>query len=572
MTLYRTSFDYKAGNRPWDPPYGFLERGGNVSPNLSGPHFMPSVLRPLFKKALRMRVPFNVPPGVKPPSPNTPTLSSPLTNTAYVNSSGYWILKIPGGGQVASNSPFADVSTGIDAQSRPYVTVNGQTYWDLNSAVQALQYDGFYGMVVSGFPMNKSLNDLIAALRGQDNTIPFNVYQAPIATPPPTPTPAPEPSPIAPPAPPPPAASYTPPPGFQVLPQNWAPNSYAWPLYGNAPVHLNHRSGDVVVGTPYWSFGPAQQYYSLIPDPSGVMSASLAVGLDPQKLSLGLYSYRQSDLGPIALENNHTYELWQLDIFDDATNTPFNTFWYTVEGGGGGVLISDPLYLASRIVVDVSTMGTAEIARAGLEQAGVSEQNIKLATEAGAALATTIATVGATAALTAPVAASEPLLVTPEVAAMESAGATLLPPTLSTVALAPEAVGVSSAVVAGAASGVASTVSEVGAAADAVLPTSTVDATLVSPTVAAETTGAGAVGTAATAAGTTLVGAGKALATTALVDEFKKLTGQLPPVVAPYRPGTSAPAPTATAPAPSGGAGILIAALVGGLAIFSHKG
>jgi hypothetical protein len=308
----------------------------------------------------------------------------------------------------------------------------------------------------------------------------------------------------------------------------------AFPIYGTPPDHNPANNT--------WSFNFAKGFTSLLGNP---LMGGNPLGLDSQKFSVGIYAYRESDLGAITGDNGRTYELWQLDIYDTAANKAVGTFFETVEGGGGGLWISDPLELASRIIVDVATMGYAEAARAAAQAAGVSEQNIKLATEAGAALAVTVATVGAGAVLTAPGAsvaatafpvaadAASPVAlipVTAEVSAEAAAGSTLLPASLSLIA--PVSVSALPAVV-----GTAAATGTIETVAATTAPAAGGGTSLVS----------GATAAAEKAVGSVVLATG----TTALATEIKKLTGQLPQSTGGYIPGAPAPATPSGTPAKS---------------------
>ncbi len=381
-----------------------------------------------------------------------------------------------------------------------------------------------------------TVSDVIGQLRAAG--VPFTAYQ-----PPPPPVIAPPAPDIVPPAPPPPppTANYAPPPGYAVMPAAWSPRAY--PIYGTVPQFNSD-------GTT--TFYNATSFYGLTPPTGRDIGKYQAIGLDPTKLAAGLYAYKETDLGPIMSPANRRYELYMFTVIDLIANKILGPFFETTEGGGGGLLISDPVGLVSRIITDVSTFGTAEAARAAAQAAGVSQANIDLATEAGAALAIAIATVGTgivlsatpTVAATAfPIAAdagsataSLILPTTVEVAAMDAAGATLLPASLSLVA----PLSIDAAVVTGA---------EIAAA-----PLAAADTPLVPASV---TTAAGGVATkAATAIGTTALAAG-----------IKKITGQLPGAKPPTA-SAAAPDGTAqtTAPAASSaikwGLGILAAALI----------
>jgi hypothetical protein len=247
-----------------------------------------------------------------------------------------------------------------------------------------------------------------------------------------------------------------------------------------------------------------------------------SVGLDPVKVAAGLYAEKTTDLGPITLANNRVYELIMLQVFDTVTQSDAGTFYTTLEGGGPGLLISDPLALVSRIITDIATYGTAEAARAAALKAGVPPSTVNLAMEAYAAAAVLVATVGTGIALSAPTDAAV------------AAGGT----TAST--------GITGADTATFVATDTGAASAAGAGTTAAATTGGAVAATGGTTAA---TGAGVVAaTGATvekAVAATVVSAGA----TALTTEIKKLTGQLPAVVNGYVPGAAA-APT-TAPAKS---------------------
>jgi hypothetical protein len=339
------------------------------------------------------------------------------------------------------------------------------------------------------------------------------------------------------------------PPGYMTAPVNLG---FTYPIYGQVPVF----SSD---GTT--SFSGATPFYGLVLPAylRGGATASQYIGLDPTKLSAGLYAYKETDLGPITSPAGRTYELSMITFIDLMTQKLIGPFFQTTEGGGPGLLISNPLALASRIIVDISTMGSAEIVRAAAKAAGVSQANIDLATEAGAALAIAIATVGtgivlsggggaaATAGAAFPTAidagsatATLILPTTAEVAAMGAAGSTLLPASLSLIA--PLSLDAVAAAVTGASAGAAA-------------PTVT---TSLVPSAAIKTVTGAVTATA------------KTLATTALATEIKKLTGQLPGAKPPSQAAPSLTinaagatgAPSGTSSAVTWGLGILALAAI----------
>jgi hypothetical protein len=484
-------------------------------------------------------------------------LASPMTDQAAYNGKFYVLQNTPIG-SVSSETRFAVVSAGIDQNNNPYVTVNGTTYFDLSGAKNALINDGLYGRGINsypyaakknGFPDYKTLADLIGALRWTDPTIPYSIY---------TPPAAPTPGPIV--APPPVVSQPTPvqvvasipvPAGFSVMPANWTPPNNAWPIYGYPP--------QMQPGSTLWNFSGATAFSSLLlGDP-----ARNPVGLDSVKLSSGLYAYRYTDLGAITSSAGRTYELLQFDIYDLEAQKSFGTFFITTEGGGSGLLISDPLELASRIIVDVSTFGTAEAARFAAQKAGVSDQNIKLATEAGAALAVVIATAGAATVLTAPTEvaatafpvaadAGSSVALLPATASMvaeSAAGSTLLPASLSLItpiAVLPAAVPAASILASEQAVSLLSPAAEEAASVPTVAATTT------------ETAGGSTLLTGAvTATEKAVATSALAIGTNALTAEIKKLTGQVPKPSGGYTPGV-APTVASSTPPPSNSALVYI--------------
>lgn len=326
------------------------------------------------------------------------------------------------------------------------------------------------------------------------------------------------------------APSLTIPDGYRTLPENI---KFTYPIYGNVPTFNSD-------GTT--SFAGATPFYGLVASPLAIgrTTSTQYIGLDPTKLSAGLYAYRMTDLGPITSPAGRRYEMTLITIIDLVTQNTIGPFFQTTEGGGGGSLISNPLLLASRIITGVATWGGSEVARAAAKKAGVSQANIDLATEAGAALTIAIATAGAASAISAgsgaaaietgaafPVAvdagsatASLILPTTTSVAAMNAAGATLLPASLSLIAPAAASLTVAEAVTAGA------TAAETGAAA---------------ATPAAAAPGSAVLASGAKAATGLVANVGKVLATTAIQTGIKKLTGQLPGVKPPSQTVIMAP-------------------------------
>jgi len=338
--------------------------------------------------------------------------------------------------------------------------------------------------------------DLVGALKAQG--VPFTAYQPP---PPPQAPGAAAPQTLYPL--PPPSGSFSTtslPPGFATLQVN-AGIPRAWPIYGTNPIFHDGMT----------SFDFAKGFYSLAPSVTGIGGNS--VGLDTTKLSAGIYAYKETDLGAITGDNGRVYELFMLEIYDSATQTYVGTFYETVEGGGGGLLISDPLALASRIITDISTMGSAEIVRATAKAVGVPDSTITLATEAYAAAAIAVATVGAITIASAPASAVE---ATAEISATGSEAA---------AATVPASVAADGSVVS------ATSVAATGAGAGA-------------------STGGGVVAAASTAVGKAVVGTVLATGATALSTELKKITGQLPkaaqapipavPVAGAQKPSTAA--------------------------------
>lgn len=304
-----------------------------------------------------------------------------------------------------------------------------------------------------------------------------------------------------------------PPPGYEVLSVGMG---FVYPLYSQAP---NFNSdGTTTIGGP--------GFYGLT-TPTATNITGQFIGLDKTKLSAGLYACKFTDLGPIISPAGRRYQLTMITFLDLTTGKIIGPFFQTTEGGGGGLLISNPIALASRIIVDVATWGNAEAARAGAKSAGVSQKNIDLVTEGGAALAIALATAGVAAGISAsatsatasaafPVAAdagsataSLILPTTAQVAAMNAAGATLLPASLSLIAPAAASLTVAEAV-----TGVAATAAAPETAA-ATLPASSVAVPAAIKTTAAGITKA-------------LQAAVVSTGVTALSTEIKKLTGQLP--------------------------------------------
>jgi hypothetical protein len=352
------------------------------------------------------------------------------------------------------------------------------------------------------------------------------------------------------------APSLDVPPGFQIMDSPAIVRVY--PIYGQAPT-IDANGIATIQGT---------SFYSLV-RPGGTLADSIApsVGLDQTKMSAGLYAYKETDLGPITSAAGRRYELYMLTIYDLYARKIIGPFFETTEGGGGGLLINNPLALASRIIVDVATWGTAEVARAVAKAAGVSQANIDLATEAGAALAIALATAGVAAGISAgsagaagaiapfPVAAdagsataSLILPTTAEVSAEAAAGSTLLPASLSLVAPI-SADAVSAAVVSGAASAVPATAA---------------------PTANVLTQGAAAAGTTLEKA---VEGAVISTGATALSTEIKKLTGQLPGVKPPSQVAPSLTINQAGATTAAGGSKLLTWGLgaLAALAILKKK-
>lgn len=296
-----------------------------------------------------------------------------------------------------------------------------------------------------------------------------------------------------------PAVVHQLPSGYVVI-SNFTPRSNAWPMYDKSPVE-----------------GATRTYQS-----------TRDLGLDDIKLVSGKYGFLEKDLGAITLSNNRTYELLEDTFFDLETGQILGPFYVTIEGGGPGLLVSDPLLLASRVIAAVGTYGQSEVARAGAQEAGVSQKNIDLATEAFAAASLVVATVGAGYAL-----------------------------------MAPTAVGT-----AGAAAGTAEAAGAATAGTTAAAATTTGAATTVAATttgtVAATATGGSLLTGAGAAVGTAALGVG----TTAITTGLKKLIGPTAPEApAEYSLVTPNEAP---APAPSK-AGWLIPAAIAAFAMLAKR-
>ncbi len=191
------------------------------------------------------------------------------------------------------------------------------------------------------------------------------------------------------------------PPGYVTLPASWQPRNNAWPLYGANPTFDSNGIA---------SFAGAKGFYSLAltMGPTGPVNS---LGLDPQKLQTGIYAYLEKDLGAITLGNGRIYELFSVNVWDTFLNKDAGTFYETTEGGGGGVLIKDPLGLVARLITDVSTLGSAEAYRYAAQKSGVPDSTINLATEAFAAAAVVVATAGTIIVASAPAAGAAGALV-----------------------------------------------------------------------------------------------------------------------------------------------------------------
>lgn len=322
------------------------------------------------------------------------------------------------------------------------------------------------------------------------------------------------------PPPPQPPAGWT---RFTQDPRNWTPVQNSWPLLVG-PISVDAQTGETTItGAPQWSLDD-----SVFPD---------LVENFPD------FSIKVTDMGAIVGANGRTYELMYVQIQDDRTGQ-IKSFYNTWEGGSGGGFFSDSIGLISRIVTDVSTFGTSEIADRLASAAGVPKGDITIANEAYAAAAVAALSAGAATVLTAPAGATAAtgaafptaadagsatasliLPVTPEVAAEAAAGSTLLPASLSlTPALSLDAV---SAAIQGISEG-------------AVAPAASVPAA----------TSPSAVGATASAVGGTLEKAAQATvvstAVTALGTEIKKITGQLPGAKSPSQAASTAAAQVAS--------------------------
>lgn len=353
------------------------------------------------------------------------------------------------------------------------------------------------------------------------------------------------------------------PPGYTITRQIGGP----FPIYAANPT-FDPKTGMT-------SFAGVTQFFGIT-----TADRSPNLGLDPIKLSSGLYAIKYRDLGAILGTNGRIYELGLSEIYDTYAQKAVCSFYTTSEGGGGGLLISDPLSLASRIIADISTVGTAEAVRFAAQKAGVPDSTIDLATKAFAAAAIVVATAGTIAVATAPAAGTALTLpVTSEVAAMNAAGSTLLPSSLSLIApLSVDSVG---AAVAGGSIETASMLStgsetatfvtpEVSSAAVAADPVAAAIAG-VAPAAAAPVAGSGLLATIGATIAKPLESILVASAVTAASTELKNLTGQNKP--ASYAPGQAAAAPApGAAPAGSGiSAPILVTGALAVLAFLKAK-
>lgn len=377
------------------------------------------------------------------------------------------------------------------------------------------------------------------------------------------------------------------PPGFKIL-QSMS-DLEPYPLYAQAI--LNPDGTTTLQGTPFFGLTVPNQLI-------GGMSSMQYVGLDPTKISAGLYAYEKTDLGPIINSAGRAYELNRFTIYDLVARKTIGPFYGTVEGGGGAHFLEKYAPEILRAVTTAGSGGMTEIIHATDEGLAkkvdlyVGGSSIAAAVAVGATIATggtgtaaavagTIAALTETAEIAAqkqkpedviasaiitgvstgvltgiaghisqaanpvadaingtafPVAAdagsstaSLILPTTARVAAMNAAGSTLLPASLSLIAPNTAILTAAETITAGATAGTPP-------------PTNTIPPSSIIPT-GAKTAAAGL---------TKVVGAAVAsTAATALATEIKKLTGQLPGAKPPSQEqiivvaGGETPAPSA---------------------------
>lgn len=239
-----------------------------------------------------------------------------------------------------------------------------------------------------------------------------------------------------------------------------------------------------------------------------------------------------------AVEGTKTYKYYAVVAKDLNTGDILTQAIEHVDDSAGG---SSWLPIVSRVITDVSTMGMAEAARAAAQAAGISQENINLATEAGAALAVAVATAGTLSVISSAASGAAATAAGTDVATAGIGGVT------EGAAGATDAVASVTAGVGGAVNAAGDTGAALGitGAAGAGTTTALVGA-------AGSSTGASVGSAIATDLAKIAVGSATAVGSSALTAEIKKLTGQTPqPVAAPPSSGNltinAAPQPLAKA-------------------------